>query len=136
MIETICQNCGTRKVFEDDKIGKKYKCPTCGTAVTIERIKAASSMESEVTLDVKEIKMTKFEKWIVSRHLLGILIGGFFSIFVFYLIVGLILSGLGFDMLKAEEHGGEHETFGLIFWILITVGGIGYMIYLKYFKKY
>lgn len=38
MIESICQNCGNKKMFSDDKSGKKYKCPNCNEVVLIESI--------------------------------------------------------------------------------------------------
>lgn len=38
MIESICQNCGNKKMFSDDKSGKKYKCPNCNEVVIIETI--------------------------------------------------------------------------------------------------
>lgn len=38
MIESICQNCGNKKIFSDDKSGKKYKCSNCNEVVIIEGI--------------------------------------------------------------------------------------------------
>lgn len=38
MIESICQKCGNKKMFSDDKSGKKYKCPNCNEVVIIESI--------------------------------------------------------------------------------------------------
>lgn len=39
MIETICKDCGNKKSFDDDKLGKKFKCPNCGNVVPIGKIK-------------------------------------------------------------------------------------------------
>lgn len=36
MITSICDNCGNIKRFHDDKQGKKYKCPNCGSIVKID----------------------------------------------------------------------------------------------------
>lgn len=51
MIESICQNCGNKKMFSEDKSGKKYKCPNCSEVVTIESIgtNIVNTSESNVT---------------------------------------------------------------------------------------
>lgn len=38
MIQTICKNCGNKKEFNEDKLGKKFKCPQCSNIVLIEKI--------------------------------------------------------------------------------------------------
>ena len=30
MIKTVCKKCGSEKSFNEDKFGKKFKCPNCG----------------------------------------------------------------------------------------------------------
>ncbi len=37
MVETVCNNCGNTKSFNEDKLGKKFKCPACGNIVLIEK---------------------------------------------------------------------------------------------------
>ncbi len=55
MIESICSNCGSKKVFDDDKAGKKFKCPTCETVVLIGNIDVNDSIGKEVKpeIDIK-----------------------------------------------------------------------------------
>ena len=36
MIKTVCKKCGGEKSFNEDKFGKKFKCPNCGNIVQIE----------------------------------------------------------------------------------------------------
>lgn len=35
MIETICENCGNNKSFDDTHRGKKFKCPICQNPVLV-----------------------------------------------------------------------------------------------------
>jgi DNA-directed RNA polymerase subunit RPC12/RpoP len=37
MIETVCKKCENKKSFNEDKLGKKFKCPNCGEVVLIEQ---------------------------------------------------------------------------------------------------
>jgi len=52
MIESICPKCGSKKVFGDDKEGKKFKCPTCKMTVSIRKIDVNSLMEKEESVEV------------------------------------------------------------------------------------
>jgi hypothetical protein len=45
MIETICQNCGNQKSFEDSDIGRTFKCPNCSQPVKIQNLSAELSTE-------------------------------------------------------------------------------------------
>jgi len=76
MIESICPNCGLKKVFDDDKVGKKFKCPTCGTIVLIEKIDVQSSMEKEIKLEVDTSSYKSDEKKFHLRNniILGVII--------------------------------------------------------------
>jgi len=47
MIETICSNCGNRRVFEDSNSGKKFKCPECGNVVEIKPLLMDEKEEEE-----------------------------------------------------------------------------------------
>jgi len=46
MIKTVCKKCGCERNFNEDKFGKKFKCPNCGNIVQIE----------ESTINVASIK--------------------------------------------------------------------------------
>lgn len=50
MIQSICPNCGNKKMFSDDKSGKKYKCPNCSEVVTIESIGTAIVNEHQANV--------------------------------------------------------------------------------------
>ena len=51
MIETICENCGNLKVFEDSYVGRKFKCPVCGEVVEIKPLKTAELAEKNKVSD-------------------------------------------------------------------------------------
>ena len=38
MIVTLCKNCGFKKSFNEDKLGKMFKCPNCGKVDIIKDI--------------------------------------------------------------------------------------------------
>jgi len=136
MIESVCPNCGEKKIFEDDKMGKKYKCPVCSNAVTIEKIDVQSSMTDEEILEVNEVKVSILEKVIIEAKG-GILfvVGAILSL-VTYLIIAYIFAKLGFDFMSSKESGGEHETLGILIFIAMVLSTWGYIVYVKYFKKY
>jgi DNA-directed RNA polymerase subunit RPC12/RpoP len=56
MIETICQKCGNKKSFSEDKFGKKFKCPECGNAVLIEE---ATPKDSAINLTSQPTLLSK-----------------------------------------------------------------------------
>lgn len=86
MIESICHKCGLKKVFDDDKAGKKFKCPTCETIVLIEKIDVNSSMEKEVKLDVDtESYMSSEKQSHIRNNIIGMVTFVIFSIVSFAL---------------------------------------------------
>jgi len=60
MIESICPKCGSKKVFEDDKSGRKFKCPNCEEVVLIGNINVDVSTEKEEKPDV-DLKSLKIQ---------------------------------------------------------------------------
>lgn len=137
MIESVCANCGNKKIFEDDKLGKKYKCSSCSNTVVIEKVNATASMQDEVVLEVKEIKMSTLEKRIVKMDY----IKGFFVLAISLLIIEGIISALGYNILFTSQTGVDkfgtgHEDFGFYFMLTYMICGFGYMIYVKKIKKF
>lgn len=66
MIQTICENCGNAKSFEDQYKGKKFKCPSCQKPVLIQPFgdqllsdESTSPESSEVNLTEEERKVRK-----------------------------------------------------------------------------
>lgn len=98
MIESICSNCGNRKTFDDDKLGKKYKCPSCSNTVVIEKINVTSSMQDEIVLNIEDTnenynRLSATEKWIYNKSLSGRI---YIIFIVFWLVFGSILTNLLF----------------------------------------
>lgn len=62
MIETICSNCGNKRVFEDSYLGRKFKCPTCGNIVEIKRL------EAETALETDEVSNSSVEDAVMQRR--------------------------------------------------------------------
>lgn len=54
MIESVCKNCGNKKSFTEDKIGRKYKCPECSETVTIESIGGNINIEAQESINVTD----------------------------------------------------------------------------------
>ena len=54
MIEPVCKNCGNKKSFTEDKIGRKYKCPECSETVTIESIGGNINIEAQESINVTD----------------------------------------------------------------------------------
>ena len=137
MIESVCSNCGNKKVFEDDKLGKKFKCPSCSTTIVIEKVIATAAMHDEVVLDVKEVQMSGFEKWVFNLTFInGVLVLGISS-----LIIAGIISTLGYNILftsqsGVESHGVGHEGVGIFFMVIYITLGLGYGYYIKKIKKF
>lgn len=90
MIESICQNCGTTKVFSEDKLGKKYKCSNCGNIVLIEKIDANDASDFEQIEVIEEIPASEENK---KNNVLGKAVGCIAVIFaVFFLIACIIVT--------------------------------------------
>lgn len=62
MIETICSNCGNKRVFEDSYSGRKFKCPTCGNIVEIKLL------EAETVLVTDEVSNSSVEDAVMQRR--------------------------------------------------------------------
>ncbi len=114
MIESICSNCGSKKVFDDDKAGKKFKCPTCETVVVIEKIDIDASMEKEVKFEVDN--SGKIKKYDDERGTLGLRFIIVILIYIFFLLAAIFKEG--------------HLTFKIIFFIVSAIG-----IYLYFWKR-
>ena len=82
MIEVICKNCGDKKVFNEDKKGKRYKC-VCGSIVTVESIDVGKLMDDEISFQVEEMKYNVWDKMILGMSFNGI--------FVTWLVLGVIV---------------------------------------------
>jgi len=50
MIKSVCLECGSEKSFNEDKLGKKFKCPNCGNIVQIIDKKPRFNLAKEVKL--------------------------------------------------------------------------------------
>lgn len=61
MVETTCSNCKNKKSFDDDKSGKKFKCPNCGNIVLIEKPGSEKIVE-EKKVEIKKIESDKKEE--------------------------------------------------------------------------
>ena len=103
MIESICPNCGSKKVFDDDKVGKKYKCTTCENTVLIEKIDVAASTQEEVKLEVSAAPVAE-NKWKVKDT---------FGLAGFFLIGWIVCSVLDWSIL------------GILCFILMLLSAVG-----------
>ncbi|MBK9718831.1 MAG: LPXTG cell wall anchor domain-containing protein [Saprospiraceae bacterium] len=73
MIETICNNCGNKKSFEDSFMGRTFKCPNCSNPVKIEHLSnqivteptsVTNSLADEIARAEKEKKIkNEAELW-------------------------------------------------------------------------
>ncbi len=109
MIESICPNCGTKKVFDDDKAGKKYKCTNCETTVLIEKIDFTEDTQKEVKLEVTE--EPKKKSWGV---------GAISAIAVIFIIIGFASNSRDFGS-TCLGIGIVLLVIALIVWIIRKV---------------
>ena len=72
MIETICKKCGNIKNFNEDKLGKKFKCSNCGNVVSIEeslKLESTPTTEKESSLNHSlssdHSPVNRNRKWII-----------------------------------------------------------------------
>lgn len=119
MIESICSNCGVKKVFNDDKIGKKYKCPDCESVNLIEKIDLSATSQKEINIESKKSN-SKSELTIseaISLTIVFLIIWGIFHLFdIEWSIVGwiifvlFILSLLSFIGLLFQKKSNTKST--------------------------
>jgi uncharacterized Zn finger protein (UPF0148 family) len=117
MIETICPNCGNRKSFEDSHVGKTFKCPSCSNPVTIQNVGSQLNAEpvSQTNSFADEIARAEAEKKRQDKEArekaaieanekkiqnylyygIAAVISGIASIQSEYLVVGVVLVGVG-----------------------------------------
>jgi uncharacterized Zn finger protein (UPF0148 family) len=110
MIETICPNCGNRKSFEDSHVGKTFKCPSCSNPVTIQNVGSQLNAEpvSQTNSFADEIARAEAEKKRQDEEArekkkmqnylyygIAAVISGIGSIQSEYLVVGVVLVGVG-----------------------------------------
>ena len=95
MIKTVCKKCGSEKSFNEDKFGKKFKCPNCGNIVQIEestinvtsfKASAQSNDLSKEHIQPPKLPSTSNFPWkqvIVVLIALGLIIASIFLYFNF-----------------------------------------------------
>lgn len=125
MIESICQNCGNKKMFSDDKSGKKYKCPNCNEVVTIESIGTSITNEHQTNVTntyAGSIEKAEQEKEAAERQLQYEKLLKKSKTWNGWGIAFLIFAGIAVIMVFSED---KSQIISVIFW-----GGLG-----LYFKK-
>jgi hypothetical protein len=125
MIESVCPTCGNKKVFEDDKLGKKYKCPSCSTTVEIEKVNVTLTMQDEVVLETEDVRknMNAIDRWIYNLPKNDNILGAI-AVIGFFIWYGL------FQGIKSLFGWYEANTFGAIWF----TGGFVLFMY-KFWSK-
>ena len=113
MIETICQNCGNQKLFEESFIGRTFKCPNCSQPVKIQNLSTelsteplskTNTLEDEISRAEKEKEELLINEKTKSNSKILLVFGGIFLVMGFILmcatpeslILGLVIIIVGF----------------------------------------